>query len=109
MFDFEWCVRYGFLMKPMKYFINYQHVPQGAERPVDCGDVFDENLMKASTLEVVPNVGDYVELHIQGGQTFSGKVRSRLFRYIGIQEEVNCIINIVVADTDDDWGLLVKE
>ena len=62
---------------------------------------------------VLPNVGDYVSIDnsARNGEhaTFHGKVRSRLFTYICTPQEVHCAVNIVVEDTDDDWGMLVKE
>lgn len=45
--------------------------------------------------------------------SFRGRVKSRLFRYLGgpsdMDTEPACAINIVVEETDGDWGMLVKE
>jgi hypothetical protein len=49
---------------------------------------------------------------VGGGQrsSFSGKVRSRLFNYIRTSpDDVFCHVNIIVEDTNDDWGKLIKE
>jgi len=49
---------------------------------------------------------------MDGGEraAFSGKVRSRYFRYIRISnDDITCLINIVVEETSDDLGKLVKE
>lgn len=40
---------------------------------------------------------------------FSGKVRTRFFRYIRSADAIHCLVNIVIEDTDDDWGGRVKE
>ncbi|MES1192602.1 MAG: hypothetical protein ABUS47_16190 [Steroidobacter sp.] len=98
----------------MKYFIDYQHMPKGAARPIDDGEIVGIVTDDTTSVVLIPNVGDYVYIDnsADGGErsAFSGKVRSRYFRYIRISdEEVNCIINIVVEDTNDDFGKLVKE
>jgi len=41
--------------------------------------------------------------------SFAGKVRSRLFRYIRTEHGLMCLVNIVIEDTKDDWGKLVRE
>jgi hypothetical protein len=63
---------------------------------------------------LVPNVGDYVSFDssMNDMASFSGKVRTRVFRYLGGREpkqDAFCMINIVVEHTDDGWGKLVKE
>lgn len=98
----------------MKYHIDYQYMPKGAARPSDDGEVVAIEASDAAGTVVLPNVGDYVHIDnsSDGGEraAFSGKVRSRLFRYIRVNEqEVHCSVNIVVEETDDDWGKLVKE
>jgi hypothetical protein len=40
---------------------------------------------------------------------FSGRVKSRLFTYSRVSEDVFCTVNIVVEETTDDWGMLIKE
>jgi hypothetical protein len=101
----------------MKYFIDYQHMPKGTARPLDDGSVIPIEASDKSGLVVIPDVGDYVDIQFArrvegdaGG--FAGKVRSRLFRYIADGQdkiETSCVVNIVVEETDDDWGKLVKE
>jgi hypothetical protein len=39
---------------------------------------------------------------------FSGRVRSRLFRYLGDGRSVNIVVE-EVSDDEVDWGRLVKE
>lgn len=97
----------------MKYSIDFQLLAKGAARPSDDGEVVGIEANDESGTVVIPNVGDYVQIDNSAdrGQrvSFSGKVRSRLFRYIRTPNEVICAVNIVVEDTDDDWGQLVKE
>lgn len=106
---------YGALAREvqMKYYIDYQHMPAGAARPVDNGNVIPIEANDKNGLVILPDVGDYVDIQFADGpQGFSGKVRSRLFRYVAHGEgkvETACMVNIVVEDTDDDWGKLVKE
>jgi hypothetical protein len=97
----------------MKYYIDYQHMPAGAARPVDKGNVIPIEANDKNGLVILPDVGDYVSVqYSKGPDGFSGKVRSRLFQYIADGEdkiETSCLVNIVVEDTKDDWGKLVKE
>ena len=94
----------------MKYYIDYQYMPKGAARPLDDGEAV---AIETDGAAVIPNVGDYVQvensLDPDGRVSFSGKVQSRLFRYIRAGNEVTCGVNIVVAEDDDNWGLLIKE
>lgn len=59
------------------------------------------------------NVGDYVQSNDATNPAkhlnLSGKVRSRLFRYVRTKDEICCHVNIVVEKEDDDWGKLIKE
>lgn len=97
----------------MKYYIDYQHMPKGAARPLDEGNVVPIEASDKNGLVVLPDVGDYVNIQFaDSGGGFSGKVRSRLFNYIASGDskfETTCAVNIVVEDTDDDWGKLIKE
>ena len=98
----------------MKYSIDYQYLSKGSSRPSDDGEVVGIQADDSSGVVLLPNVGDYVHIDnsTDGGQraAFSGKVKSKLFNYIRVSEdEVHCIINIVVEETDDDWGQLIKE
>lgn len=94
----------------MKYYIDYQYMPKGATRPLDDGEAV---ALETEGAAVIPNVGDYVQIENsmdpEKRVSFSGRVRSRLFRYIRAGNEVTCGVNIVVAEDDDDWGLLIKE
>ena len=98
----------------MKYIIDYQYMPAGNSRPQDEGEVITIEAQDSSGDTVlIPNVGDYVLIDNSqdGGEraNFSGKVRSRYFRYIRSSDDVCCLINIVVEETEDDFGALVKE
>ncbi|WP_082638921.1 hypothetical protein [Lysobacter antibioticus] len=98
----------------MKYFVDFQRMPKGALRPLDEGEVVPLKISAGSDPSLLPNVGDYVLIDNsmyrgEGRSSFTGKVRSRLFRYICANEESNCAVTIVVEDTDDDWEKLVKE
>lgn len=92
----------------MKYYLNYQHQPKNAARPLDQGLAIKLEVDETQ-FALLPNVGDFVSLDnslLEGDMaSFSGRVKSRLFSYIA----GNCMINIVVAETDDDWGQLIKE
>lgn len=93
----------------MKYYIEAQYLPKGAVRPLDQGATINVEA-GPDGFAIVPAVGDYVNVSIGAGETqgraeFSGKVVTRLFRYV----HASCLINIVVAEDDVDWGRLVKE
>ena len=97
----------------MKYGVNYQYLPKDSAngRPIDDGATID---MPTSDTEIMllPSVGDYVSVDrsIVKGESFSGKVRSKLFRYIVANDGQQwCQINIVVEEDNDDWGMLIKE
>lgn len=99
----------------MKYYIDFQHLPAGAARPIDAGQTIPIEADDKEGMVILPQVGDYVSIQFaHGPDGFSGKVRSRLFNYIadGREEkpiETVCTVNIVVEDTDEDWGKLIKE
>ncbi len=97
----------------MAYGLNYQYFPKDSPngRPLDNGSALLDHPVTAEELVLLPNVGDYVQIDnsVRGGESFSGKVRSKLFRYIVTDDKQWCQINIVVQDDDDDWGLLIKE
>ena len=93
----------------MDYFIEAQFLPKGADRPLDQGLTLGVKTDDQG-FAVLPAVGDYVHVgpgldDTEGREQFSGKVVSRLFTYLG----KSCGVNIVVAETDDDWGKLIKE
>lgn len=94
----------------MKYTYDFQYLPKGSSRPQDDGVVCpvetDEN-----GFTLAPLVGDYVhivqKLDKKDHAEFSGRVKSRLFTYVG---GVQCAVNIVVEEVDDQvWGSLIKE
>jgi hypothetical protein len=90
----------------MKYFVSFQFLPKGADRPIDHLSASD---FETDGTALIPNVGDYVQIirvATAEAPSFDGKVRSRLFRYF---ERESCGVNIVVAQDEDDWGKLIKE
>lgn len=93
----------------MKYGVNYQYLPKGSTRPQDEGVTVDiSDISDKGGFVLIPNVGDYVNLDntMNDMASFAGKVKSRLFSYIGDY----CYVNIVVEQADtDDWGALIKE
>jgi hypothetical protein len=97
----------------IKYQIDYQYMSKGAVRPHDDGEVVGIEATSEQGLVLLPNVGDFVSIDnsADGGERtdFHGKVQSRVFRYVRTKNEIFCLVNIVVAETDDDWGKLVKE
>ncbi len=97
----------------MKYGIDYQFLAKGASRPTDDGEIVGIEATDATGTVILPNVGDYVHIDnsADGGERsdFCGKVRSRLFNYTRTRDDVFCHINIIVEETDDDWGKLSKQ
>lgn len=97
----------------MKYSIDYQYLRKGAARPSDDGEVVGIEATDSSGIVLLPSIGDYVHIDnsMDGGERlqFQGKVKSKLFRYIRTPDDIICGVNIVVEETDDDWGLLIKE
>ena len=92
----------------MKYYVTFQQMGDHG-RPVDHPSQSDfETDDKGFAL--IPSVGDYVQIIAIGNEdapNYSGRVKSRLFRYFGHE---GCGINIVVEDTpEDNWGLVIKE
>lgn len=97
----------------MQYRIDYQYLPASSSRPIDDGEIVGIEATDQSGVVILPNVGDYIHIDnsVDGGErtNFSGKVRSRLFRYIRSTNDTYCLVNIVVEEDSDDWGMLVKE
>jgi hypothetical protein len=102
------------LEKILKYSIDYQYMPKGSERPSDDGDVIAIKATDKSGTVIIPNVGDFVHIDTfiekDTRTKFSGRVRSRLFNYNRMSDDdTSCHINIVVEETDYNWGELIKE
>lgn len=95
----------------MKTSFDFQYLPKGAARPIDDGEIAVVEADKTKGTIIPPAVGDYVELigTTDPYRQFSGQVKSRLFRYITVGDEIACHINIVVEEVDVNWGLLIKE
>ncbi|EHT4047281.1 hypothetical protein ACNI4F_08540 [Enterobacter hormaechei] len=92
------------------YGYDYQYLPKGSTRPIDDGDIVSCS-SEENPLLLLPNVGDFVSIsNDESRSSFSGIVKTKYFNYIRINDEhVHCIINIVVAESDVDWGSLIKE
>ena len=94
----------------MKYLIDYQYLPTDAARPLDDGEVVAIEIDDTG-YALVPNVGDFVLVDAStiDGNSFHGRVKSRLFRYFLTPPQNTCAVMIIVEETDDDWDMLVKE
>lgn len=97
----------------MKYTIDYQYLAKGALRPTDDGEIVGIQATDTTGTVILPNVGDYVHIDnsADGGERsdFSGRVRSRAFLYTRSGDDIFCHVNVVVEETDDDWGKLIKQ
>lgn len=98
----------------MKYNIAYQYKPEASPRPHGDGLIVPIEATDDSGMVLLPNVGDYVQIDNSWKESddqaaFSGKVRSRIFRYLFTDEKSFCQVDIVIEDTDDNWGLVIKE
>lgn len=98
----------------IKYSVEYQYMAKGDARPSDDGEVVGIQATDENGLVLLPNVGDYVQVDNRGDggerASFNGKVRTRLFRYLrSTDNDIFCHVNIVVEETDDNWGRLIKE
>ncbi|KMI31910.1 hypothetical protein JQ771_26820 [Klebsiella quasipneumoniae subsp. similipneumoniae] len=91
---------------------DFQYLRKGQQRPDDDGEVVACN-SNDNPLLILPNVGDYISITNKGGRAqFDGKVKTRLFSYVRIDDDhVHCSICIVVEEVDMDkiWGTLIKE
>jgi len=92
----------------MQYEIDYQYLPKGAVQPRDDGQVVGIKATDKSGIVVLPNVGDFVHIDNSADCRQRGRVRSRAFFYTRTHDDVFCYVNIVVEETDDDWGMLIK-
>lgn len=92
----------------MKYYIDFQHMPKGSSRPTDDGEIVGIEAGE-DTFALLPQVGDYVHVDNstdeQGRGSLTGRVKSRLFMYA----RETCTVNVVVEETDDDFGALIKQ
>ncbi|HIF9101667.1 TPA: hypothetical protein ACX6PR_002588 [Photobacterium damselae] len=99
----------------MKYSIEYQYLPKGNTRPCDDGEIVGIKADDQSGVVILPNVGDFVDINnhssAHGHESFSGKVKTRLFNYLRTpDDEIYCHVNIVVEeDPETNWGSLLKE
>ena len=97
----------------MQYRIDYQFFAKGESRPSDDGEIMGIEATDATGTVILPNVGDYVQIDnsLDGGErsSLSGKVRSRLFRFIRTIDDVSCQIKIVFEENDAGWDKLIKE
>ncbi|MDL5595677.1 hypothetical protein PGC34_07100 [Pseudomonas kribbensis] len=94
----------------MKYSIDYQQLHKGQHRPTDDGVIVGVSFDSESGFALIPNVGDVVDVPEMGGHCgVYGVVKSRLFTYTRLGDELFCGINIVVEEADIDHGTLIKE
>ena len=99
----------------IRYYVDFQYLPKGAARPLDQGVTMELEATHREGNLVLPGVGDFVNLdtsfHKGEYASFHCRVRSRLFHFTKGRDDVPtaCNVNIVVEETDDDWGLLIKE
>ncbi len=95
----------------MNYSLTYQYMPSGNARPEDGGETIELNTSDdPCSFYLIPNIGDYVEIQNPAdGDSFAGMVKSRLFNYFRTDGNNLCRINIVIEETGDDWGVLIKE
>jgi hypothetical protein len=96
----------------MDYSFDFQYLPKGAARPIDDGVIVGVEGKAGEPDPPIPNVGDFVNIMSSNGThaNFAGRVRSRLFSYwVSADGKQGCGVNIVVEETDEDWGKLIKE
>ncbi|MBD9640751.1 hypothetical protein IB277_31120 [Ensifer sp. ENS07] len=91
----------------MKYYVQFQEFNPKNGRPIDHPSEAD---FEATDSGMIPQVGDYVNIQAlkdpANAPSYSGRVRSRLFSYMGPGA---CGINIVVEPDGVNWGELIKE
>ncbi len=104
----------------IEYSVNYQHLAKGASRPSDDGWPVEILATSEKGLVLLPNIGDVVNIQTpdEPHNSFSGRVRSRLFIYINKtpsapppRGDTICNVNIVVEEmpNDEEWGKLIHE
>jgi hypothetical protein len=89
-------------------------MPKDSDRPSDDGEVVTITATDKSGTVIIPNVGDFVHIDTfdenDPRTKFSGRVRTRLFTYFRhSSDDTFCHVNIVVEETDYNWGELIKE
>lgn len=99
----------------MKYSIEYQFLSKSDLRPWNVGEIVAIHSDDQLTIILLPNVGDFVSIdnswdHRQRA-SFFGKVKSKLFKYIRVnQDEILCQINIVIEEDEGiNWNSLITE
>lgn len=97
----------------MKYRVQFQYRPKDSARPLDYGQAFDvtggDRDGGADEFLLLPNVGDHVDLPDEGDEKGDfGKVENRLFCYQRLGDEMLCLINIVITDSDVGFDKLMK-
>ncbi|WP_128598898.1 hypothetical protein [Pantoea rodasii] len=96
------------------YSIDFQYKRRGEETPIPEGSVISTSGEETPVM-FIPSVGDFVEI---GGNpdednrlsSFRGVVVSRYFRYDRQSEhEVFCHVNIIVEESFQNFGNLVRD
>lgn len=92
------------------YSYDFQYLIKGHSRPSDDGEIVGCT-SEDNPIMMLPNVGDYVNIsNDETRDSFAGIVKTRYFSYHRLKDDhVHCMINIVVAESDVDWGTLLKE
>lgn len=97
----------------MKYSVDYQFMTKSDVCPWNVGEIVGIVADDKMSFALLPNVGDFINIDNsadpKGRASFSGKVKSKLFNYICIDdEEILCEINIVVEENDNiNWAELI--
>ena len=96
----------------VKYSMNYHYMPKQAPLPRHDGTTVEVEA-DWNGFALIPNVGDFVhhDNSMNGMASLDGNDQSRGFFYIrgSTPENAVCMINIMIEETDDDWGKLSKE
>ena len=94
----------------MKYRVAFQYRPKNQSRPEDHEQSFD--LTGGDEVEeflLIPNIGDHVFLPDEDSEKGDkGVVESRSFFYQRGGDDMWCLVNIVLTDSDVDVGKLIK-
>jgi len=92
----------------MRYRVQFQ---KDRDRPHDHSQSFDvTGGGDANEFLLIPNIGDHVFLPDEDGQKGDeGVVENRSFFYQRFADDVVCLINIVLTDSDVSGGRLIKE
>ena len=88
----------------MKYEIDFQFLPKGANQVEEIGGIADLVMGEEAGFGLIPNVGDYVDIprsRMGERENYRGRVCRRMFRYVlGY-----CYVRIVIEESDQaSWA-----